>query len=61
MECPIGDLNVDWGIMLNVVSSKLWEKNAFTISNQECLFFGTREKRKFSDPCEGEMGSREAS
>lgn len=46
--------------MLSLVSPKLWEKNVFTVGEQECLFSGTRENRKSSAPCQVEMESREA-
>lgn len=60
MDCPTGDLNIGWGIMLSLVSPKLWEKNVFTVSEQECLLSGIRENRKSSGPCQVEMEPREA-
>lgn len=55
MERPTGDLNIGWGIM-----PKLWEKNVFTVIEQECLFSGTRKNRKSSAPFQLEMEPREA-
>lgn len=46
--------------MLSLASSKLWEKNVFTVSEQEHLLSGTRENRKSSGPCQVEMEPKEA-